>query len=86
VNPQACSRPVARALKRRPPETATGVELLVVEPVPSWPDVLSPQQYAAPALVSPQVYEPPTARALKFNPPETATGVELLVEPSLPQQ
>jgi hypothetical protein len=46
---------VARALKWRPPETATGVALLVIEPSPSWPDVLSPQQEAAPELVTPQV-------------------------------
>jgi len=42
-------------LKLNPPAIATGIELLVVEPVPSWPEELSPQQYAAPALVSPQV-------------------------------
>jgi hypothetical protein len=42
-------------LKVKSPETATGVELLVVEPRPSWPELFAPQQYAAPALVSPQV-------------------------------
>jgi hypothetical protein len=40
------------ALKLKPPETATGVALPAVEPLPSW---LAPQQYAVPELVSPQV-------------------------------
>jgi hypothetical protein len=70
-------------LKLWPPETLTGVELLVVEPEPSWPDELSPQQYAAPSLTNPQVWELPVTRVLKRRPPETWTGAELLVvEPS----
>ena len=32
------------AVKLSPPDTATGVELPVVDPVPSWPSELSPQQ------------------------------------------
>jgi len=32
------------AVKLKPPETATGVELFVIEPFPSWPDALLPQQ------------------------------------------
>ena len=49
-------------MKLNPPETGTGVGLLVVEPLPNWPDELSPQQYAAPALLSAQVWLKPGAR------------------------
>src|SRR6266852_5208642 len=38
-----------------PPPTATGVVLLVVEPLPSWPLAFRPQQYAAPPVVRPHV-------------------------------
>ena len=43
-SPHECSPPVATALKLRLPWTETGVALRVVEPVPSWPWLLSPQQ------------------------------------------
>jgi hypothetical protein len=67
--------PAARALKFNPPETATGVALLVVEPSPSSPCALEPQQSAAPAVVSPQVCnDGPAARTLNLEPAETATG------------
>src|SRR2546425_4774872 len=41
--------------KVSPPPTATGVVLLVVEPLPSWPLAFRPQQYAAPPVVRPHV-------------------------------
>jgi hypothetical protein len=42
-------------VKVSPPLTATGVELLLVVPVPRAPEELSPQQYARPAAVTPQL-------------------------------
>jgi hypothetical protein len=48
----------------KPPLTATGVALLVVEPSPSWPKELSPQQKAGavvPVPVSRHVCCPPAA-------------------------
>ena len=44
-----------------PPETGTGVTLLVVEPSPSSPELLSPQQDADPVDASLQVCAPPVA-------------------------
>jgi hypothetical protein len=41
--------------KVSPPDTATGTNLVVVVPSPSWPRSLRPQQYAVPLLVTPQV-------------------------------
>src|SRR2546422_309741 len=68
-----------------PPDTATGVRLLVVVPVPSWPKALSPQQYATPFGVTPQVeYFSPALTAANVSPPDTATGVALLVVVPLP--
>ena len=51
----------------RPPDTATGVELLFLMPVLP---VLAPQQYATPAGVNPQV----ALSAENVRPPDTATG------------
>jgi len=54
-------------------------------PVPSWPEELSPQQYAAAPVVIPQVYVPPPAlSAAKVSPPEMATGVALSMVVPLP--
>jgi hypothetical protein len=44
VSPQVTEPPAARAPKLKPPETAIGVEVFVIEPFPSWPLELSPQQ------------------------------------------
>ena len=60
-----------------PPATGTGVPLLIVEPSPSWPWTLSPQQYAAPPVVSPHVCDLPALTAAKANPPATGTAVVL---------
>ena len=56
--------PVVSWVNDRPPLTGTGVALLVVEPSPSWPKELSPQQKAGavvPAPVSRHVCCPPAA-------------------------
>ena len=64
--------------------TATGVRRCVVEPSPSWPLLLLPQQRTAPAVVRAQVWGPPAVRA--WTPllnPVTATSVSCgVVEPS----
>ena len=56
-----CQNPAAIALNVSPPDTATGVEVFVPEPSPSWPASLRPQQYAAPPVVSAQVCSKPAA-------------------------
>src|SRR5947199_337740 len=71
-----------------PPETSSGTLLFVVVPVPSWPYRLSPQQSAAPPVVSPHVWLAPRLSAAKLNPPETGTGTLLFVvvpSPSSPR-
>jgi hypothetical protein len=66
----------------------TGTELLAVQLLPSWPKVLSPQQYAAPAfglvkllMITVHVWRPPALTVAKFKPPTIAVGVAL---PALP--
>jgi hypothetical protein len=66
-------------VKLRPPNTATGIELFTVELLPSWPDALFPQQYAAPLAIMPHAWAPPALTVVKFRVPETATGTELFV-------
>src|SRR5207249_8518781 len=86
--------PTLTAASVSPPETATGVALLVVVPFPSSPLPLYPQQYAVPLVVTPQALMKPALTAANVSPPETATGVQPLVvvafprtpEPLSPQQ
>ena len=68
-------------VKVSPPLTATGLELLRFVPLPSAPDELSPQQYAAPDAVKPQLWRFPTVSIVKVSPPETATGTLELLPP-----
>src|SRR5207249_4229317 len=82
--PQEWPAPVRTVAKVSPPPTPSGVVLPVVVPSPSWPLLLSPQQYAAPTVVMPQVFRNPALTAAKVSPPETAAGVELLVVVPLP--
>src|SRR5580704_4980799 len=60
--------------------TGTGVEELVVVPLPSWPSLLRPQHSTVPPESSAQ------AESIAVGPlrPETATGVEELVVVPLP--
>jgi hypothetical protein len=51
-----------------PPETGTGVSLLVVVPSPSCPALFLPQQKAIPATVRPQVWSPPALMELSAMP------------------
>src|SRR6266550_3316636 len=86
--------PAPTAANVSPPDTATGVRLLIVVPFPSSPEPLSPQQYAAPLGVTPQVSQRTPLTAANVSPPDTATGAGLLVvvpfpsspEPLSPQQ
>ena len=67
------------------PLTATGVGLLVVLPLPSWPSKLLPQHCTPPPLVRAQVWE--FAALIASTPlasPLTATGVGLSLVLPLP--
>lgn len=57
-----------------PPLSIVGTARGVVVPSPSWPELLRPQQNAAPELVSPQVCCVPVISVVKTCPPKTATG------------
>jgi hypothetical protein len=86
VIPQVAA-PALIAKNVSPPATAVGVALLVVVPLPSWPYVLSPQQYATPPVVSAQALESPTLIRLKLSPPATRVGVaraSVVPSPSCP--
>ncbi|HVT40827.1 MAG TPA: hypothetical protein VHE78_17440 [Gemmatimonadaceae bacterium] len=63
--------------KARPPATATGFALFALEPVPRVLSLFSPQQYAAPLVVSPHVCVLPTLTAANASPPATTTGGDL---------
>src|SRR6266566_10011771 len=76
--------PASTAAKLSPPVTATGLVRFVVVPSPSWPLSLSPQQYAAPAVVTPQVWKLPALTAAKVSPPTTATGLVCFVFAQVP--
>ena len=58
-----------------PPDTATGVALAVVVPLPSAPSPLAPQQYAAPVVVTPQANPFPALTDANVSPPDTGPGV-----------
>src|SRR5207244_2492391 len=62
------------------PRTSTGVLLLVVVPLPSWPPSFQPQHLTCPAVVSAQVCCPPAAIATTpLVRPDTSTGLLLSV-------
>src|SRR2546427_157479 len=58
---QLCDPPAVTAMAVLMPATATGVDLCVVVPSPSWPNPLSPQQRMPPPTVLAHVNEPPAA-------------------------
>src|SRR5213593_2633556 len=72
------------AAKVSPPDTATGVELLILVPLPSSPLPLWPQQYAAPAGVTPQVAATPALTEANVSPPDTVRAVVLDTSVPLP--
>ena len=70
--PQLCDWPAAlTAANVMPPETATGAGWGSALPLPSWPPVLSPQQYATPAMMTPQLWFVPTLTDANTRLPET---------------
>ena len=65
------------------PVIVTGVEALVVVPLPSWPALFQPQHFTAPPDRSAQVWETPALTATALVIPPTCNGVdELVVVPS----
>jgi len=66
------------ALKVSAPETETGALRLVVEPSPSWPESLPPQQYPEPAVETAQTCTADEME-LKLMPPVTGTGTILML-------
>src|SRR5664280_2453029 len=67
------------------PLTATGVELSVVVPSPSWPYPFQPQQATPPPASRAQVSLEPAVIAVAVVIPLTATGVELVTpRPDIP--
>src|ERR1019366_3227696 len=66
------------------PETAMGVDELVVVPLPNWPSPLNPQHSTVPPESSAQADSPPAEIAVTPLRPETATGVEESVVVPLP--
>src|SRR5437016_117500 len=83
VTPQAENSPTLTAAQACPPDTAIGVGLSVVVPLPSSPSRLSPQQYAILAVVTPQAspLPCPALTVANVSPPATATGVVLQAAP-----
>ncbi len=73
-----CTTPVS-------PVTGTGVVLLLVEPLPSWPWLFCPQHCTVPFFSSAQVCSNPADIWARFSgSPDTATGRLLLVVVPLP--
>src|SRR6266496_662657 len=84
--PQVVREPALMTWKVSPPSTATGVGLSVLEPLPSWPEKLDPQQDAVPEVVMRHVYPYPLPALtdLKVKPPGTGRGTVL--QGSMPAQ
>src|SRR6476659_8889722 len=70
----------------RLPLTATGVDVLVVVPLPSWPTGLAPQHLTMPIgrSCAHECAPPALMAATSVRPPPTATGVDVLVVVPLP--
>jgi len=86
ARPHVRNNPARSAVKVSPPATATGVRLHGLElhvsvaalaPIPSSPNELSPQQYAAPAAVRPQACRFAAPTVENWSPPATLSGVSL---------
>ncbi len=81
---QVWSAPAFMDLKRRPPATAAGRLLVVVDPLPSWPKLLLPQQKAVPVAVIAHVWPPPALIVVNRIAPATALGKALWSNDPLP--
>src|SRR5438093_13677134 len=83
VVPQGWPAPALRCANLIPPATGAGVALLAVVPLPSWPELLCPQQYATPSGgASAQVCLPPALTNIKLIPVVEVTSAVALF-PSL---
>src|SRR4051794_21698084 len=88
--PHVWSTPSARDAKRSPPPTATGFVLSIVDPSPSCPCALNPQQYVAPSAVWAQLWYHPPTTLVNTKPAGAATGaavrrVAVVPSPSWPK-
>src|SRR5436305_1749274 len=63
------------------PVTTTGVDALVVVPLPSCPEPLAPQHLAVPSASNAQEWLPPAAIATALVRPVTTAGVVLQAAP-----
>src|SRR5204863_421158 len=87
--PHVWYHPAPTAAKFSTPLTRTGVLHDVVVPSPSSPSRFSPQQYAAPPVVTPQLWNDPALTAANLSPPATGTGVvrpAVVPSPSCPKK
>src|SRR5262245_1023585 len=91
VSAHVCVRPAEMAVtSSSSPETATGVMQALPQArlSPSWPELLSPQHFTEPPVVSAQLCVSPAVTATtSFSSPETSTGLGrsiLLPSPSWP--
>jgi hypothetical protein len=66
------------------PDTGTGVRLLTVVLLPSWPSLFSPQHFRLPFARTAQAWRSPTEIEVAVVIPETVTGEELFVVELLP--
>jgi hypothetical protein len=80
--PQVCDPPALIVVKRKSPDTATGVVEQGTPPqdstpgdTPSRPSGFDPQHHADPSAVSPQVCALPADNMRNANPPATGVGV-----------
>ena len=71
--PHVCLKPALTDANVSPPATAMGAVRGIVSmlPMPSWPEELSPQQYAMPVVVTPHVWPAPVLSTTRLN---TAAG------------
>src|SRR5437867_541192 len=74
VTPQVKLRFAVRFTNLSVPATGWGVAWGAVVPSPSWPPLLSPQQYAKLSVAIPQLWLVAATSAKNLRPPATGTG------------
>jgi hypothetical protein len=80
--PQVCAAPLETFVQLALP-TCTGVGLLVLEPIPSWPKAFAPQHHRLPSNLIPHVCAAPFEMLAQLALP-TGTGVRLSSVAPLP--
>ena len=81
---QECLPPALIATAVLRPVTTTGVDALVVVPLPSWPEALAPEHLAVPLASTAHEWLPPALIATAVLRPVTTTAVDALVVVPLP--